>query len=228
MGRAFIVLFAGGINEMYNFKRYRNDLSLALEALSSLSNFSLTTTEILLGSGGDVFESLSSSVEAKSGSREALESAIARCAAEGTADDVFWLIASNHGGQIVKNSRNAKLYCWNEESVSDSELALWCSSLPMTYQIFVFGQCYSGGFIDNLESSSRVVIAASRWDQVSYAKSDLQHDEFLFHFLTAIRDGAATLRSAYDSASAKDERDEEPQLSDIGEIASRDDPLCRS
>lgn len=225
MGRIFILLFCGGMNQNYNYPRYKNDLTLALEALRKLQGFSLDRTMVLYAAGEVNFPVGADNIVSTAGTRENLQAAISHIAEQAGAADIFLMLATNHGGQTVKGTKNAKLYCWNEDDVPDSEFAKWCSVLKVTTQIYIFGQCRAGGFIDNLESPQRLVITASRWDQNSWATQDLQYDEFLFHFITSISHGTPTLKLCYQYAVQNDRRDEEPQISDPGSLADRDDIL---
>ena len=225
MKRLYLILFSGGMNETYNHPRYKNDITLALNAFAALNNFSPSRTIVLLGPGGDTIPLGNASVTATSGTRENLKAAVEQVASEATQEDLVIFLASNHGGFTVKGTRNAKLYCWNEDSVADSEFTSWFDKVTALRQVFIFGQCKSGGFIDNLEAPHRIIIAAARWDQNSWATQDLQYDEFLFHFINAVAQKNGTLRGCYDYAVQKDERPEEPQISDLGEIGNREDVL---
>lgn len=94
-------------------------------------------------------------------------------------------------------------------------------------QIFLLGQCYSGGFIDKLEGRSRLVMTACDWNEVSYATVNGNYDEFLSHFCHALGRGAATFQEAFDYARKNDTRNETPQISDIGGLSLRPDLLRR-
>ena len=66
----------------------------------------------------------------------------------------------------------------------------------------MLGQCYSGGFIKTLEKTNRVITTACAADELSYGSADGEHDEFLYHWTTAInrygKDGRL-VKSDYDN-----------------------------
>jgi hypothetical protein len=47
-------------------------------------------------------------------------------------------------------------------------------------------QCYSGGFIDNLAATNRVIATACTAYQSSHSTADLNYDEFVYHWTAAV------------------------------------------
>jgi hypothetical protein len=208
-------MFAGGVNAFLNHERYRNDLQRMGNAVITLKGASPSTTHFLLAAGGHPFE--------LSG-----ESIVALVADAITEEDRFLFVASNHGGQVVRNVGPPTLWCWNEEWIVDAEFADWCSHIRSKAQVYILGQCYAGGFIPSLAAGNRLVMTACAWDEVSWATDDMQHDEFLLRVVEAIEGGRATLQDVFDYAVQHDRRSQEhPQLSDLGGLAGRRDLLAR-
>ena len=92
----------------------------------------------------------------------------------------------------------------------------------------VFGQCYSGGFVEPLSSIGCVVAAACEENDVSYASNSGQYDEFVLAWSTAMcgmdisgnnvvsdfnGDGIVSMEEAFRYASLVDKLDKHPKYS---------------
>ena len=89
--------------------------------------------------------------------------------------------------------------------MSDAELALLVDLVKYHRCIVWMQQCFSGGFVDNLEDTNTVILTASRHDEVShkadnfprngsplpenetYGGKTFYHGEFNFHVMNAVR-----------------------------------------
>jgi hypothetical protein len=147
-----------------------------------------------------------------------------------TPDDFFFLLVSNHGDRTVPNTMQVYLWLWDEESITDEELADLLDRLPCRAMLLVFGQCYSGSLIATLAGTNRVICTACAWDEVSWARPGGVYDEFLYHFFSTLQgqtpEGGPvprnqTVREAFLYARAQDSRSEHPQYSDPSGIGSR-------
>lgn len=108
-------------------------------------------------------------------------------------DHVFIFVA-DHGG-MVENSNGISYIClWgtdaNGESYKlyDSEFADWIQPLLDKHAIVnvVLGQCFSGGFVDDLRKTGCVVAASTTATEESY--STWNHSIFLNNWIRAIKD----------------------------------------
>ena len=100
---------------------------------------------------------------------------------------------------------------------------------PEATKHLVMGQCYSGGFISELQSVKQLTIStACSATQLSHSTSDHLYDEFLFHWTAALAgeypdatnaddadanyDGLISPREAFDFAQSNDVASETPQF----------------
>ena len=79
---------------------------------------------------------------------------------------------------------------WNYENLYDYELATMLE--PFTSKFvnvnIVLGQCFSGGFNDNLEKVGCVVASASTGSESSWTCSDIPYDEFVYQWTCAVNE----------------------------------------
>ena len=135
--------------------------------------------------------------------------------------------SSNGGWDVVQN-------LWNYEELTDAHFAALLDALPDCEKICTFEPCYSGGFLDNVVVPPGPIVASSacRHDEYSWAMSNLEYDEYVFHWTAAIKgedaygnpvdadfnqDGYITMDEAYIYAEANDVQPESPQYGDYPE-----------
>lgn len=143
-------------------------------------------------------------------------------------DDHLLFYVIDHGGSDDDIS-SSYICLWNGETLADTELAEMLEPFCQKYANVnvVLGQCYSGGFIDDLTKTGCVVSAASTGSEPSWACSDIPYDEFVYQWTCAVNGadhrGVAlsadsdynhrvTMLEAFEYAKAHDRRkDEHPQ-----------------
>lgn len=123
---------------------------------------------------------------------------------------------------------------WNNDQLSDVELASYLTSFTkkrININV-VLGQCFAGGFIDNLQKAGCVVSAACRGNESSWACADIPYDEFVYQWTSAVNEGnhvssfavrsdadnngRVTMLEAFDYAVQHDRREaEHPQYSSV-------------
>lgn len=222
MARMVMLFFSGGVNDFLNYPRYKNDILLVAETMLFRQGASLDDLHILYGVGGETFHLPGGQVIARPATREALQIVLADAAEDLTSEDTFFFLATNHGSLIDESSHTVGLYGWNEEVIENWEFAEWCKPLKPDLQIFVFGQCFSGGFLKPLSSHKYVVLTACQWNEPSYqSSSDGDYDEFILRFVEAIEAGAETYKDAFDRAGELDQENETPQFSDPGKAGAK-------
>lgn len=148
-------------------------------------------------------------------------------------NDQLFIYVIDHGGLLPNGESTICL--WDEEEISQSELAnllqpLLDKSINITA---VFGQCFSGGFVNALNNIGCVAVSASSADESSYAMSNLQYDEFVYWWTSALietnplatteetkkihsdlnNDGYVSMGEAFEYARSQDAQDETPQYS---------------
>ena len=117
---------------------------------------------------------------------------------------------------------------WNNEIIRDDEFAREVNKVNAGKVNICMEQCHSGGFIDNLAANNRVIATACRYDEVSYAMSNLLYDEFVYHWTAAVSkrtpsgssvnadrngDGKISMEEALQYAQANNSKSEHPQYS---------------
>lgn len=138
-------------------------------------------------------------------------------------DEVI-VFVTDHGAY---SSGSAALVLWNNESMSASDFKTNLNKIsPQATKHLVMGQCYSGGFISELQNVKQLTIStACSATQLSYSTSDYLYDEFLYHWTAAIAgqypeggsadadadsDGVITVREAFNYAQTNDTMTETP------------------
>ena len=144
----------------------------------------------------------------------------------GANDEVF-IFTTDHGGLEGSHST---LLLWNNEIIYDFEFASLVESLNAGIVNIVMEQCYSGGFIDDFNSTSfdqLVISTACTANQPSWAMYDKNYDEFIYWWCAAVNgitpdgttfanadydnDNHISMHEAYIYAASHDECDESPQ-----------------
>lgn len=131
----------------------------------------------------------------------------------------MYIFTTDHGGSddtAPYDDPTVKLYLWGE-SITDSSFATQVNKVTTMATVAIFEQCFSGGMIDNLEGSNRVLISASRFWELSYAMSST-YDEFSYYATYALAnptaadangDSVVSMEEAYFYALANDSRQSE-------------------
>jgi hypothetical protein len=148
----------------------------------------------------------------------------------------LFIYTTDHGGN--DSSGNVKLFLWGEY-IWDYEFAGSNYLGKITsYQkeIIIMGQCYSGGFIDNLSSNKRIIETACTASEVSWScDSEGFYEEFLFHFTSAVNwqmpngtlvdadinnDNYVSMWEAWYYGKNHDSQPEHPQYNDLGNLGN--------
>jgi len=110
-----------------------------------------------------------------------------------TKNDHLFIYVIDHGGTNDSIS-SSFIYLWGKEVIQDYELAAKLRPfIDKSINVnVVLGQCFAGGFIDNLRMAGCVVAAACRGDQTSSACPDRPYDEFVYHWTCAVNEANHT------------------------------------
>jgi hypothetical protein len=123
---------------------------------------------------------------------------------------------------------------WNAEELTDAHFAELLDALPNCEIVCTFEPCFSGGFLDDVvvPPGPRVASSACRHDEYSWAMSNLEYDEYVFHWTAAVKgedaygepvdadfnqDGFITMDEAFEYAEEHDTASESPQYGDYPE-----------
>jgi hypothetical protein len=220
MSTTHVILFSGGINDFANYSRYAEDLRMMLKILEKKNGVSRESIQLLYGPGGQTFYYNGTPITASTASKKGLTDALTKLTIEARPDDHTIFISTNHGGQSTKDQASSYLWCWGADYLTSDEFASLCKNCKSNRQSYIFQQCFSGGFVPKLASTTRVILAACEWNEVSYASSekDKSVDEFLFRISEAVQGKAQSggWRDIFDYARSHDKEKESPLFSDLG------------
>lgn len=244
-GSVHAVIVSGGMNKLMNQERYWNDCSFLYKALLNDYHIPRQNITLLISDGGapgdDQLRSDGGGLTSSSadldgdGMRDVylaatmqnMVSVLSALSNKLTADDHFFLFLIDHGGSDDKQT-SSYLWLWNSEKLYDKVLASLIGLFNVATVNIVAGQCYSGGFIDDLAATGRIVSTACRGNELSWNCTDRLYDEFVYHWTCAIAghdeagapvnadtndDGRVTMFEAFAYARSHDRRDETPQFS---------------
>lgn len=203
--RTYAIILSGGVNKMSNYERYWNDCSFIYQTLVNKYGVPKGNIYPLMSDGNNPEEDmrLTSGAGFKSqpldldndgfadikmaATKSNIETTLNSLRSKLNEDDHLFFYVIDHGGTTDYNT-NSYICLWNNERLLDEQLADMLE--PFTKNNVnvnvVLGQCFSGGFIDNLTKVGCVVASASTGSESSWACEDIPYDEFVYQWTTAI------------------------------------------
>lgn len=206
--RTYAIILSGGVNKLYNYERYWNDCSFIYQTLVNkhgipkgniipiMSDGNNPAADMNCTMGGFKSQSLDldfdgipdiSLAATKPNVRKALNS----LANKMRKDDHLFVFVIDHGGSDDDISKSY-ICLWNGERLYDEELALMLKPFTSRLVNVVLGQCYAGGFNDNLEMVGCVVASAAQGNESSWACPDIPYDEFVYQWTCAVNGATHT------------------------------------
>lgn len=242
--KAFAVIISGGASAGSNWVRYWNDCSSIYAALTQVYGYKDENIYVLISDGtnpgndirnydgtytsspldldGDGDNDIDFS--ATSGN---ITTVFNTLAGQMDAESSLFIYTTDHGYQI--SGQDAALNLWNSTTITDAQFATEVNKVTADEIMIVMEQCNSGGFIDDLQATGRVIATAADFDELSWAMAPTyEYDEFVFHWTAAIAgqdayanpvnadsnsDGFVSMREAFLYAEANDAASETPQYS---------------
>ncbi len=252
----YAVIISGGVSPAANYERYWNDCSFIYQTLVNKylvpkSNISLLMSDGT-DSGSDMLKADWSGYVSQpldldfdgtddiqySATLTNVSAVFNSLASTLTEDDHLFVFVMDHGG--YSNNAGASYIClWGYQRLYDTALADMLDDINAGSISVVLGQCFSGGFVDNLEGPGRVIMTACADDEPSWACDSIPYDEFVYHWTCAMNgmtpdsvavagdlnhNGFTTMREAFRYAQSHDNCEETPQYS--SEVASTGDDLA--
>lgn len=243
------VIISGGYNQYSNYSRYWNDCAFFFITLKKYG-FLDENIHVLFADGTDPGvdrpDGSSSPLDFDGDGTPDIEYSATKAnialvfnnlAAKLGSDDILYVFATDHGGAESSNlypywSPDVVLYLWGEYITADALASEFDKVKPKAVAA-IFEQCFSGGMVEKLAAPNRVIMSASRWWELSYAKApDYAYDEFSYYATLALHtpvvgdsngDEISTMEEAYLYALANDSRQSEvltPSLDNAGEHPS--------
>ena len=242
----YAIILSGGVSPISNYMRYWNDCSYIYQTLTNKYGVPKENIVPIMADGDDPGEDsydytsqkyVSSSLDLDFDGMDELKYAATKSnvtnefekmAAKIGTDDQFFLFVIDHGG--TDDYMSTSYIClWNNERLYDTELSTLLDKINARSINVVLGQCFSGGFIDNIEKSGRVIATACTGSESSWACADIPYDEFVFLWTNAINErnthtgesifadvdnnGHVCMDEAFNFAQANDTRNETPMYS---------------
>lgn len=202
--RTHAVIISGGINRNFNRPRYWNDCSFIYQTLSKTYGIPKTQIYPLMADGtdpsvdtlSDLGYYLSQSLDLDFDGQAEIQHAATKANVTSTfntlssilkEDDHLFIYVIDHGG-TTDNLNSSYICLWNNERLYDYELADLIRPITNKYVNVnvVLGQCYAGGFHDNLKQVGCVTASACKGSENSYAMTGFPFDEFVYHWTCAV------------------------------------------
>lgn len=200
----YAVILSGGHNQLSNHERYWNDCSFVYQTLVNKYGVPKSNISVVMSDGTNPAADMHATTGGYKSSpldldndglpdiqyaatRANVRNVLSNLSKRLGKDDHLFFYVIDHGG--TRDNKNQSYIClWNGESLHDYELADWLRPFneKQVYVNAVLGQCFSGGFIEELTKVGCVVAAASESDKPSYACYGIPYDEFVYHWTSAI------------------------------------------
>ena len=246
--RTYAVILSGGVNKYSNYERYWNDCSYIYQTLVNKYNIPKDHITPIIADGTDPAQDMrllstggyaSSPLDLDFDGEDDIEYAATKANVISVLNNLsaslpdsahFFLYVIDHGGTYDNRSRSY-ICLWNNERLDDTELASALDRFNARSINVVLGQCFSGGFIDNLQKSGRVIATACTGSESSWSCPDIPYDEFVFKWTNAIneknlvtstlinsdvdKNGYVGMDEAFNYAKENDVRNETPLYSSM-------------
>jgi hypothetical protein len=239
--KSYAVILSGGANKNSNHERYWNDCSFIYQTLVNKYLIPKDNIYVIMADGTNpeadmrcvdgTYKSspldldFDGSPDLKYAATKAnVSSVFNELSRKLTEENHLFFFVIDHGGSHDGVSQSY-INLWGREVLEDYELSTMLNKINAGAMNIVLGQCYSGGFIDNIAKKGRVIATASTGGQSSYACSDLLYDEFVYHWTSAVArrtaygvsvssdldySGHVTMDEAFTFAEKKDRANETP------------------
>ena len=242
-GHLYAVLVNGGRNRLTNHERYWNDCSFLYRTLRQTFHIPKRNITVLMSDGGKPYEDMLrtdgrgfvSSPEDLDGdgkgdvnfpaTRQMLNSVLITLSQQLTTADHLFLFVIDHGG-TTDHLSDSFIWLWEDERMEDYALRSMLSLIEAGSINIVMGQCYAGGFMDEMMRDGRIMTAACRGDEQSWVSPDRPYDEFVYHWTCAVNgadetglpvdadadgNGEVSMAEAFEYARSHDRVNETPQ-----------------
>lgn len=208
--RTYAIILSGGINKNANYERYWNDCSFIYQTLVNKYNIPKENIYPIMADGNDPSadmkcisgEYMSQPLDLDDDGTDDIKLAATKENVKNTLetlngkinkDDHLFIFVIDHGG-TADNNKSSYICLWNNEKLYDYELANMLD--PFTSKFVnvnvVLGQCFSGGFNDDLTKVGCVVASASKGNEPSWACTDIPYDEFVYQWTCAVNQATHT------------------------------------
>ncbi|MBO5602600.1 MAG: hypothetical protein J5957_08385 [Prevotella sp.] len=204
----YAVIINGGIDKDHNNIRYWNDCSDIYTTLIERYNYPKDHIFVIMSDGtspnadrlllNNAYDSSPLDLDGDgqpdiqyAATRDNITSVFNQLGNTLTSEDDLFIFTIDHGG-LSDDGNSTLLYLWNHDYITDSEFATEVNKVNAGHIMVCMGQCHSGGFINSLKGNNRVIATACSKQESSWACPDLLHDEFVYHWTSAVRGETAS------------------------------------
>lgn len=199
----YAVILNGGMSLVSNKERYWNDCSFIYKTLRNVYDVPKQNIKVIMSDGTapgadmtketgayassplDLDDDGVADIEYAATKSNLLGSVLGGMAQKLTEDDHLLLFVTGHGG-YDKTKKSSYIHLWNGETLYPNELAASLNQVNAGFITVVMEQCNSGGFIEPLKSTNRIVMTACKEDEYSFASSTVPFNEFVYHWTSAL------------------------------------------
>lgn len=241
----YALILSGGWNKYSNKGRYWNDCSFIYQSLRNKYNIPKDNIYVAMADGtnpeADMYDPVtrqyvSSPLDLDFDEQDDIQYAATKANVSNilsdlqermTEEDNLFIYVIDHGG-TTDHVGGSYICLWNGDKLHDSELAEMLELFNVRTINVLLGQCYSGGFVEELEGNGRVIATACSGSESSWACDGIPYDEFVYHWTCAVneldkdtavvqsdvdKNGHVSMLEAFRYAQKYDTRDETPQYS---------------
>jgi|GEM_PF-437095 len=199
-GNRYALLISGGYNSSNNHIRYWGDIAFIFCALKHYYGYSDSEIVVCMSDGDnpavDRSNGTSSPLDLDGDDEDdyyldaefdTVTDQLQYLVDNVEAGDTVFVFTTDHGGS--SGGQSTYLNLWNYGTLPDSTFASYIDDLPASaIKLFSMEQCYSGGFIDDLQPLDNVVIAtAVPYNKLSYAGNTYPYfDQFAYEWTAAV------------------------------------------
>ncbi|MCR5269934.1 MAG: hypothetical protein K6D91_02815 [Prevotella sp.] len=238
----YAVIISGGASVGNNYQRYWNDCSSIYSTLINVYGYNKNHIYVIMADGTDsAFDRLtdqgydSSPLDLDGDGLDDIQYAATRSNIQNvfnqlantlTTDNNLFVFTMDHG---TKRMSNSCLCLWYDEML-DFEFADLLSTIHARSLNLCMGQCFSGGFIDDLTNEKYVISTACKDNESSYSLNMGfgGYDAYVYYWTAAVsgffpngtianadlnNDGFVSMKEAFVFANMMDSTGEHPQLS---------------
>ena len=242
-GNDYAVIISGGMDKDNNWVRYWNDCSAIYSALTNIYGFSDSHIYVLMADGTDPANDRrhydgtydSSPLDLDGDGDNDIQYAATKANITAVfntlanildGNDNLFIYTTDHG--VQESGQDVKIILWGE-TMRDDEFAAEVDKVNAGRINITMIQCFSGGFIDDLQKSNRVITTSCRYNESANAlPPDYIYTAFTYYWTAAVAgeypdgtpvdadyndDGWISMSEAFTYANGHDNTNETPQYS---------------
>ncbi len=203
--RTYAIIISGGLDIVNNRIRYWNDCSYIYRTLTNKYGILKSHIFPIMADGDnpahDLFDQKTNTTYSQnldldndgineikmSATKNNIQNTFSSLIDKMNSNDHLFVFVTDHGKWHNGEYMRSKMYIWGD-SIEDYEFAEMLSPFAKksVNVNVVMGQCYSGGFIDDLANIGCVVSTSTHYTEQSFQWPDFPYNEFLYSWTSAL------------------------------------------